>query len=275
MLSKIDTEDPLVLRRGTNNPYITALELFLGRLKWDLYPDAWKSRRKLNKLKNSHIGEKAVILCNGPSLLKTDFSELEKSGVYTFGLNKINLLFDKEKFRPDCIVSVNSLVLEQNFEFFNSTSIELFLDSTARQKRIIKNRSNITFLHSSGVPRFAKNVSISISQGYTVTFVALQLAFHMGFSDVAIIGADHSYTSSGASNKKMSSDKVDNSHFDPQYFSGDMKWHLPDLFESEVWYGRARNIYHAHGRRIVNSTDGGKLETFPRVSLGEFIQSLT
>ena len=266
-----DADDPLVLRRKKNNPYLTSLELFLDRLRWDLYPDAWKSRAKLNRLKNSHNGEKAVILCNGPSLLKTDFNELAESCVFTFGLNKINLLFEKVAFRPDCIVSVNPLVLEQNADFFNSTSIDLFIDTYARQKKIVMSRENVIYLHSAGISRFAKDVSVSIAQGHTVTFVALQLAFHLGFDDVAIIGADHSYAILGASNKKVNSESIDTSHFDPRYFTGDMKWNLPDLFESEVWYGRAQNMYMAHGKRIYNCTVGGKLEVFPRKPLEEFL----
>jgi len=267
----VDAKDPLARRRSANNPYLTAFELILDRLKWDMHPEAWISRKKLKIIKNSYCGKRAVILCNGPSLLKVNFKKLENSGVYTFGLNKINLLFDRESFRPDCIVSVNSLVLEQNADFFNSTNIELFVDSYAKQKGIIENRKNITYLHSSGVQRFAKDVSISISQGYTVTFVALQLAFHMGFQEVAIIGADHSYSSHGTPNKMMNSDEVDKSHFDPSYFSGGMKWHFPDIFESEVWYGRAQNMYKAHGRCVFNCTEGGELEVFPRSSLSDFL----
>jgi hypothetical protein len=271
MSTGIDTEDPLVLRREKNNPYLTSLELFMDRLQWDLYPDAWVSRAKLKKLKNAHQGEKAIILCNGPSLLKTNFNELAKSGVYTIGLNKINLLFEKVAFRPDCIVSVNQLVLEQNADYFNSTSIELFLDAYARKKKIVKSRGNVIYLHSGGIPRFAKDVSVSIAHGHTVTFVALQLAFHMGFDDVAIIGADHSYAMSGASNMKVNSESIDKSHFDPRYFSGDMTWNLPDLFESEVWYARAQNMYKAHRKKIYNCSVGGELEVFPRKTLEKFL----
>jgi hypothetical protein len=269
--TSLDPEHPLVRYRETNNPYFTGWYFIRERLKWDVYIDAWRSRRKLQKLKNSHCGEKAVILCNGPSLLETDFNELRKSCVYTFGLNKINLLFDKEEFRPDCIVSVNQLVLSQNSDFFNSTDILLFLDAYARKKNIVDGRANVVYLHSSGVPRFAKDVSISIIQGNTVTFVALQLAFHMGFQEISIVGADHSFAVSGPPNKKIKADAIDQSHFDPRYFSGDMEWQLPDLFESEVWYGRAHKVYKAHGRKIFNSTVGGKLEVFPRLSLREFL----
>jgi hypothetical protein len=35
---------------------------------------------------------------------------------------------------------------------------------------------------------------------------------------------------SGAANKAVTSGDNDESHFDPNYFAEEMKWHLPDLF---------------------------------------------
>lgn len=240
------------------------------RLSWDIKPVAWTSKTKLRRLRDSHEGSKAVILCNGPSLLKVDFSKL--SDVFTFGLNKINLLFDKTDFRPDAIVAVNSLVMEQNADFFNSTEIPLHLDTAAYTDFGIRSRPNISFLHSGyNMHGFARDCSISITQGYTVTYVALQLAFHYGFSEVAVVGCDHSFADKGPANKTVVSGKRDVNHFDPNYFAGGVKWQLPDLFESEVSYKRALNTYHAFNRKLVNCTDGGKLDIFPRMNLNDFI----
>jgi hypothetical protein len=112
---------------------------------------------------------------------------------------------------------------------------------------------------------------MSIDQGHTVTYVALQLAFHMGFTRVAIVGADHNFAVTGPANKTVVAGEKDESHFDPNYFAGGVKWQLPDLFESEVAYGRARQVYAAHDRTIYNCTDGGKLECFERMTLEQFL----
>jgi hypothetical protein len=232
-----------------------------------LHPESWRSRRRLKGVRGSHEGEKAVVLCNGPSLLKSDLGLLE--GVFTFGLNKINLLFDRSDFRPSCIVAVNPLVIEQNADFCNESSIPVFLDSVGR--KWVSSRPNVTFLHSVNYPRFARDCSFSLWQGATVTYVALQLAFHMGFKEVALIGADHSFATKVPANKEVASGDKDLSHFDPRYFSGGMKWHLPDLPQSELAYSMARDAYEAAGRRIVNATEGGQLEIFERQSLAEFV----
>ena len=267
----MDTEDPLVRTRSEVNPYLHGLDMIFNRLKWDLRPQSFVSRKRLKEVKDSYIGKKAVILCNGPSLMKVDFELLGGSKVFCFGLNKINLLFKKVDFRPNCIVSVNPFVLEQNAGYFNQTDIDLYLDSYAASKKLVKSRKNITFLHSTSHQKFAKDVSISLCQGHTVTVVALQIAFHMGFHRIALVGADHNFSVSGPANKAMTSDDKDESHFDPNYFAGGVKWHLPDLFESEVWYGRARQMYEAHDREIINCTTGGKLDVFRRETLQDFL----
>jgi hypothetical protein len=261
-------DNSLLAQRPTVNPYRYAASEIWNRLKWDLTFESWRSRSKLQKLKNLYSGSKAVIICNGPSLLKSNLSLLD--GIFTFGLNKINLLFDKSNFRPSCIVAVNHLVIEQNHQFYAQTDIPLFLDSYA--VNLLQSRSNVTFLHSSRECNFARDCSLSIYNGYTITFVALQLAFHMGFQDVALIGCDHSFATKGATNKTVIAEEKDENHFDPNYFAGGVKWQLPDLFQSEVSYNLAHNIYQAAGKNLVNATEGGCLEIFPRMKLDEFVQ---
>jgi len=268
-MSQTDIEVPILAGRPALNPYLTAAYEIVNRLKWDIQPESWRSRAKLHRRKDEYAGQKAVILCNGPSLLKTDFDLLQSSGVFTFGLNKINLLFDKTNFRPSCIVAVNPFVIEQNAQYFGETKIPLFLDTYAL--KYVKNRPNTIFLHSSNINKFARNCSISIFQGYTVTFVALQLAFHMGFKSVALVGCDHNFAVKGPANETVISGEKDESHFDPNYFAGGVKWQLPDLFQSEVSYVMAKNMYEADGRSIINATHEGKLEIFKRELLEDFL----
>ncbi|MEH6592726.1 MAG: 6-hydroxymethylpterin diphosphokinase MptE-like protein [Halioglobus sp.] len=265
----VDAKNPLLSVPAVINPYRTSAILLKNRLLWDLRPESWRSRRKIRKWHNKYIGEKAVIVCNGPSLLETNLDLLE--GVFTFGLNKIDLLFDKSSFRPSCIVAVNEFVIEQNTGFYNATEIPLFLDSIAMRR--VTPKSNIAYLHSSTGLGFAQDCSMSILQGHTVTFVAMQIAFHMGFQEVALIGCDHSFADSGPANAVGVSGKTDTNHFDPNYFAGGTHWNFPDLFESEVAYTRAKNMYQAHGRKLINATEGGKLDLFERSSLLDFVQS--
>ena len=257
-------------RFDTLNPYALSIHYFLRRLAWDIRPVAWANRRKLKRLKNSHRGEKAVVLCNGPSLLEVDFDLLK--GVYTFGLNKINLLFDQTDFRPSSIVAVNPLVLKQNSDFYASTNIPLFLEQNALNVPISLN-DNTIILNSCDIPFFSRDCSMSMFQGYTVTYVALQLAFHMGFEKVALVGCDHSFSGVSEPNRVFKSDTEDLSHFSKDYFSKGQLWQHPDLKQSEVYYALAKQVYEASGRTIFNATTKTLLEVFPRIDLDVFIRS--
>ena len=253
---------------NTLNPYYWSLRYLAKRLLWDLFPLSWVYRSKLKKIRNKYHGQKAVILCNGPSLIDVDFQQLK--GVYTFGLNKVNLLFDKTDFRPSCIVAVNPFVLLQNKQFYENTDIPLFLD----QKAIsipVSYRSNRILLSSSNIPFFARDCSMSIFQGYTVTYVAMQLAFHMGFTKVALVGCDHSFYGSSRPNEVLKSDARDLSHFSKDYFSHGQLWQYPDLKKSEAYYSLAKQVYEANGRKIYNASTRTELDVFPLIKLSDFL----
>lgn len=254
----------------TINAYRHSAKILKDRLKWDLNPQSWRSRAALKKLHNSRMGEKAIVVCNGPSLLKTDLSLLK--GVFTFGLNKINLLFPKTEFRPSAIVAMNSFVIEQNREFYNETNIPLFLDTYALSH--VRPKKTLTFLHCDPQAKFARDVSMSVWQGATVTSVALQLAYHIGFKYVALVGCDHSFAEKGPANKTVVAGAKDHSHFDPNYFAGGVKWQLPDLVGSEYAYSMARETFEASNRKIFNCTEGGQLEIFERLKLTKFLTDL-
>ena len=255
--------------RASMNPYATYLKLIFDRIKWDLCLESWSSRAKLRSLHNSCNRNKAVILCNGPSLNKVDFDLLSESSAYTFGLNKINLIFERTQFRPDSIVAVNDAVIEQNTDFFRDTSIELFLSASGISS--VGRKKNVTYLHTTRYQKFATDCSISVVPGYTVTYVALQLAYHMGFRQVALVGCDHNFATKGPPNKTIVAGASDPNHFDPRYFSGGVKWQLPDLVGSEYFYNLADQAFTSDDRKVFNCTEGGELELFERKSLKAFL----
>lgn len=261
--------------RPTVNPYLRlggvlkeSAHDIASRLKWDLSSEGRSSRRRLIDFRDSHVGQKAVIICNGPSLNQIDLSLLD--GVFTFGLNKINLLFGRSAFRPSCVVAVNPHVLEQNADFYNTSDLPLFLHKDALQWT--GPRDNIAFLHTVEQKKFARDCSMSLHQGSTVTYVAMQLAYHMGFTKVALIGCDHNFAEKGPPNKTVQAGAADGSHFDPNYFAGGVKWQLPDLIQSEISYITARDVYENTDRMLVNSTIGGKLEVLERMTLEDFLK---
>ena len=243
-------------RRIENLPHIMAWGFNLG--------DTGFYKEKLRSYRNIHQGERCFIIGNGPSLKSMNLELLNSE--YTFGLNRIYLLFDQINFRPTYLVSINSLVLEQFSEEIAALDIQKFLNWNQR-KLYSKKDETLNFIKLSLEINdgFQKEVTSPISSGGTVTYVAMQLAYWMGFQEVVLIGVDHSFTEKGTPNKtEMRSSEVDKNHFHPDYFPKGSKWQLPDLQRSELAYQMAKEAFEADGRRIVDATVGGKLQIFDK-----------
>ena len=236
-----------------------------------LHPWRRESIRRLAALKDAHKGQRAFIIGNGPSLKQTDLTKLKNE--FTFGMNRIYLMFPELGFTTSCLVSINDLVIEQCAAEMAALEIPKFF--AWRSHRHFHNSSFIfhlssfpTFLYTSyTTPKFSRDVRGRVWEGATVTNVALQLAFHMGFEQVILIGVDHNFArfAKGDANKTVVSDGDDPNHFSSAYFGKGFRWQLPDLDTSEIGYRIARQAYESAGREVLDATVGGKLTIFPKV----------
>ena len=220
------------------------------------------SNRRLAALKDIHAGQRCFIIGNGPSLKQTDLSRLQ--GEFTFGMNRIYLAFPELGFPTTYYLSVNNLVIEQCTADIRSLPIPKFL--SWRSHPLIQPTEDMAFLHTTYTgPKFARDARGRLWEGATVTYVALQLAFHMGFAQTILIGVDHNFTTQGKPNTTVVSKGDDPDHFHAGYFGKGFRWQLPDLVTSERAYQMARQAYTQTGRQVLDATIGGKLTVFPKV----------
>jgi len=229
-----------------------------------LSPLRKQSIRQLRALRDIHKGQRCFILGNGPSLRQMDLSPLKNE--ITFGLNRIYLLFPEMGFETSYFVAINSLVIEQCAEEIRQLGMPKFI--TWRGRKWLRQAPGVLFLDTdyTDPPTFSTDVSGRVFEGSTVTYVAMQIAFHMGFEEVILIGVDHSFSSKGKPNETVISAGEDTNHFSPRYFDRGFRWQLPDLEASERAYEMAKEAYERHGRRILDATVGGKLEVFHKVA---------
>ncbi len=226
------------------------------------HPWRRESVRRLAALKDRYRGHRAFILGNGPSLRHTDVQKLR--GEFTFGLNRVYLAFPEWGFRTTFLVSVNDLVIEQCAADLRALDMPKFL--TWRARRWLPLDAHTTFLFTTYMdPTFATDARGRLWEGATVTYVALQLAFHMGFDPVILVGVDHNFKTRGPANQTVVSQGEDPNHFLPHYFGRGFRWQLPDLETSEYAYRLARQAYEKAGRQVLDATIGGRLQVFPKV----------
>lgn len=232
------------------------------------YLHSWRrtSIARLGALRDQHRGERAFVIGNGPSLGRTDLLHLKNE--FTFGLNRIYLMFPNLGFGTSCLVSVNDLVVQQCVTEMQALSIPRYFAWHSR--RFFSPSSSPqalpTFLYTTyESPSFSRDVRGRLWEGATVTYVALQLAFHMGFQQVILVGVDHDFARKGEANRIVVSEGDDPDHFSPSYFGKGFRWQLPDLATSEMAFTMARDAYAQAGREVIDATVGGKLTVFPKV----------
>jgi hypothetical protein len=239
------------------------------------HPWRRSSMHHLANIRNSYQGKRCFIIGNGPSLKKTDLSRLQ--GEYTFGMNRIYLLFPELGFTTTFFLSVNDLVIEQCAPDILALPIPKFLSwrshdiirSVLGEEDHIPETPPLVFLHTTYTgPRFATDARQRMWEGATVTYVALQLAYHMGFGQTILIGVDHNFSTQGKPNTTIISQGDDPDHFSGNYFGKGFRWQLPDLDTSEQAYAMAQAAYADAGRQILDATIGGKLTVFPKVDYG-------
>jgi len=229
-----------------------------------VHPWGRASMQLLTELRDAHAGRRCFIMGNGPSLRKMDLVRLKAE--YTFGLNRIYLLFPEVGFQTTFLVSVNHLVLRQCAAEILSYPMPKFLPWSSRSYLPVKRPLNTAFFDFvCAKPHFSTDVRKPIWHGATVTYTALQLAFHMGFSQVILIGVDHNFITQGPAGKAIVSQGDDLNHFSSDYFGKGFRWELPDLQTSEIGYGMARKAFEEAGRQVLDATAGGKLTIFPKV----------
>ncbi|MDA9560642.1 DUF115 domain-containing protein [Schleiferiaceae bacterium] len=235
---------------------------------WTFSNKAQKNKEELKKFKNIHKGERCFLICNGPSLKKTNINLFKNE--FSFGLNRIYLNYPNMDFEPNYIACINNLVLGQFAEDFSKQKMPLFLNWNSRNK--FDENSNIHFIGKGfKMNEFSKDISKSIAPVGAVTYAALQMIYYMGFTEVIIVGMDHNFHFSGKPNESQKREEDnDINHFVPNYFPKGSKWETPDLVSSEYYYNIAKEQFNNDNRIIYDATINGKCDIFVKRDLETF-----
>lgn len=230
------------------------------------------NERRLAGLRDKHAGKRCFILGNGPSLNACDLTRLK--GEVTFGVNSIFLKTSEMGFVPTYYVVEDILVAEDRAKqidafkgptkFFGNYLRRFLSDGPD----VCWTNVRVDYRQYENFPHFSTDAVRQLWVGGTVSYICLQLAYHMGFGDVYLVGFDHNYTipsDAKIDGNRIETTSTDPNHFHPDYFGKGLRWHNPRVDRMEVAYERAKEQYERVGRRVRNATVGGKLETFERV----------
>lgn len=266
LFPRIEQEIVKPIQKKQDKPMLNVLE---GITEEDM--------KNLKQFKNKFKGKRCFIIGNGPSLNKCDLSLLKDE--YTFAVNGIFYKTEEMGFTPTFYMVEDGHVVDDNLEKINDYDKPKYKFFPSLYKEKI-NKTDKTYFFSADlgfyrgdhysfeIPRFSRDFSQIAFCGQSVTYLNMQLAFYMGFSEVYLIGMDFSYAIRESDEKRgatLITHDEDVNHFHPDYFGKGKKWHDPKVHNVAKNYEFAKVVYEDNGRKIYNATIGGKLEIFDRV----------
>ena len=251
--------------------YFTRIVMAICRrliaIPWNIYfylPFGFpkRNRENMKHYHNLHKGERCFIVANGPSLRKTDLSLLKDE--ITIGMNRIYLMEKECGFSPTYLVVLDlPIQLKQFTEEYEDVIVPKFYN--LKGLNLFKDKDKINFLCGSFKRKFEPDFERRVGNVRSVTGICIQLAFYMGFSEVYLVGKDHSYNISGLGGKTVTADGSEQNHFISGYYKLGQKWKIPCYQEEEYFYQLSREYFEKYGRVIKDATIGGKLDVFEKV----------
>lgn len=235
---------------------------------------ASRDSRAMRSFDNCHAGQRCFIIGNGPSLTPDQLEMV--SGEITFASNRIYLMFDNTTWRPTYYLAVDrEFIAQESQQILSSISGVKFLNLTPFSQALsgrdgvvlINKRPKYFSVHKYTTDNicFSERPYEYLAEGYTVTYTALQLALYMGFTEIYLLGMDHTYNVFVDSRGIVRTRRDVNNHcyddpkgavINPQYVEG-----------TEFAYRIARIVAERRNAHIFNATPGGGLELFDRIML--------
>jgi hypothetical protein len=273
----LDRSDRKVYRHAWG----AAREAFIAKHGLPPFPAA--DLERLRELKDAYAGNRIFVVGNGPSLNKMPLDLLK--GEYTFGVNRIYLLFDRIDWKP-AFYTANDVRVVPDIadELSGLTGMTLFFDT--RFRGLLREGTDVYWYEHRGAPQgaslvergFSSDMTTAVRGAGSVIGTAIQIAFHLGFDPIYLIGCDLGYTvpqsviqegedkfGTGTKLLLTSTRNDDPNHFDTRYFGEGRRWHDPNVARMIEGHQQCRRGMEAAGRRIFNATLGGQLEVYERV----------
>jgi hypothetical protein len=222
------------------------------------------------KFENIHAGETAIIIGNGPGLASVPVEFLRKYP--SFGCNRITQMYPgfvptyyscigmNQLMKPEQRVTIYPAILDDRCEaaFINRLMIHHF-----RHPKVFSILSRALYLP--GLPAMEKAgfSSDPLNQtgiGATQTFIALQIAFYMGFETALIVGMDYGYPGGPQKHFYKDEDVPEFEVAPGRHYKNNAQWQAA----SDIVMNNALVAYTKSGRKIVNLSEPTECTIFER-----------
>lgn len=234
--------------------------------------------RYMAKIHNSHPGEMCFVIGNGPSLTAEDLTTLHENDVDTFAVNRIFKIFPQTPWRPTYYVSTDAVMIRDTLSDVEAIPSEKFIPLQNKYYLGIKVRGAHYFfrndLRDNDQPEgFGLDCTEQVNMRGTVTIACIQLAIHMGYRKICLLGIDHNFDKVITENGEVVIDPGVKNYFCDGYDDDVANEVQHDLGNTTRAYMDVRRFCDAHGITVLNASRQTKLQVFDRVDFDSLFQS--
>lgn len=239
-----------------------------------------KYGRYMKKIHNSHLGESCFIIGNGPSLTAEDLTALHDAGIASFAVNRIFRIFPQTPWRPTYYVNTDHVLIRDMLEDVNRLErSEKFIPLQDRYYHNIKVKKAHYFFRNDlrerdGADGFHLDCTKQVNMRGTVTIDCMQLAMHMGYRHIYLIGVDHNFDKVITENGEVIIDPSVKNYFCEGYDDDVANEVVHDLGTTTKAYMDVKRFIDKHDVHIYNASRQTKLQVFPCVTFEEALKQI-
>ena len=155
--------------------------------------------RYMKKIHNSHLGESCFIIGNGPSLSAEDLTKLHENNIDSFAVNRIFKIFPQTPWRPTYYVNTDFVLIRDILDEVNKLPVKhkfIPLQDKFYHDSKVKGAHHFfrnDLRENDQDDGFSLDCTEQVNTRGTVTIDCMQLAWHMGYKHIYLLGVDHNF----------------------------------------------------------------------------------
>ncbi|MCR4817539.1 MAG: DUF115 domain-containing protein [Fretibacterium sp.] len=260
-------------------------------------PDFDAAAEVLRSYKDKYKGQQCIVVGNGPNLNVYDLDRVREKGIFTIASNMIYKAFDRTDWRPSIYTSMAPGVVRRCVPEVEALKCELKLFAVRPKGKMypaegalpLKLFDNNMWIVERGKPEFSEDIAECVYGGQTITYINLQIAAYLGFTNIVLFGVKHLYRKQWRISPQIAANPdayknvqgtipgvfintngIFNDHFYGNIDSvepgerQDSEYYCVD--EATRAFERAREYAEGHGIKICNASGGSMLKVFERIA---------
>lgn len=236
--------------------------------------------RYMAKIHNTHLGESCFVIGNGPSLSADDLTVLKNKNIDSFAVNRIFKIFPMTDWRPTYYVNTDYVLLRDvlpEVEKIDCKDKLIPLQDKYYHNVCVKGahyffRNDIR--ENDQKDGFSLDCTRQVNTRGTVTVDCMQLAMHMGYRHIYLLGVDHNFDKVITESGEVVIDPSVKNYFVEGYDDDVTDEVTHDLGNTTKAYRDIKKFCDINGVEALNATRQTKLDVFERVSFEDAVKRI-